>query len=66
VVELIASTLALGEGRLFRTLNYETSDPECALAVTRQDDQPTGNSFLKLGVTPQAQAAAIVVARCDA
>jgi 3-oxoacyl-[acyl-carrier-protein] synthase II len=66
VVELIASTLALGEGRLFRTLNYETTDPDSPLAVTRQDDQPAGDSFLKLGVTPQAQAAAIMVARCEA
>jgi hypothetical protein len=35
------------------------------LAVTQRDDLPAGESFLKLGVTPQAQAAAIVVARCD-
>ncbi len=66
VVELIASTLALGQGRLFRTLNYETPDSESVLAVTQQDDLPAGESFLKLSVTPQAQAAAIVVARCDA
>lgn len=65
VVELIASTLALGQGRLFRTLNYETPDPEGELAVTQQDDLPAGESFLKLAVTPQAQAAAIVVARCE-
>ena len=63
VVELIASTLALEHGRLFRTLNYENSDPECPLAVTRTDDQPAGASFLKLSVTPQAQAAAIVISR---
>jgi 3-oxoacyl-[acyl-carrier-protein] synthase II len=65
VVELIASLLALGEGRLFRTLNFETPDPECDLAVTQQDNLPAGESFLKLNVTPQAQAAALVVARCD-
>lgn len=64
VVELIASTLALGQGRLFRTLNYETPDPDSPLAVTQQDDLPAGESFLKLAVTPQAQAAAIVVACC--
>lgn len=64
IVELIASVLALGQGRLFRTLNYETPDPECPLAVTQQDDLPSGESFLKLNVSPQAQAAAIVVGRC--
>ena len=66
VVELIASTLALGKGQLFRTLNFESPDPACPLAVTQQDDQAAGESFLKLNVTPQAQAAAVVVARCDA
>lgn len=65
VVELIASLLALGAGRLFRTLNFDSPDPDCPLAVTRQDDVPTGESFLKLSVTPQGQAAALVVAKCD-
>ncbi len=64
-VELIASLLAMHRGQLFRTLNYENSDAEVPLKVTQKDDQPAGENFLKLSVTPQAQAAALVVARCD-
>jgi len=62
VIELIASTKALHEQRLFRTLNFETADPQCPLAVAAEDGIPPGNSFLKLSVTPQAQATALVVA----
>jgi 3-oxoacyl-[acyl-carrier-protein] synthase II len=65
VVELAASVLALGEGRLPRVLNYETPDPECPLAVVRDDSTPAGRSFLKLSVTPQGQAAVLYVAAVD-
>ncbi len=63
MVELIASTLALKEGQLPRTLNYETPDPQAPLNVTKNGDVPAGSSFLKLSITPQAQAAAIVVSQ---
>lgn len=63
VVELIASLLALRENRLYRTLNFEMPDPEAALSVTKSGDVPPGDSFLKLSVTPQSQAAAVVVKR---
>jgi 3-oxoacyl-[acyl-carrier-protein] synthase II len=64
VVETIASVLALGEGRLFGTLNYQTTDPACLLNVTTgAKPQAAGESFLQLSVTPQGQAAALVVAR---
>ena len=63
VVELIASLLSLRENKLFRTLNFETSDPEAPLAVTTSGDVSPGESFLKLSVTPQSQAAAIAVRR---
>ena len=64
VVETIASVLALGEGRLFETLNYRTADPSCPLNVTTAaKPRATGESFLQLSVTPQGQAAALVVAR---
>jgi 3-oxoacyl-[acyl-carrier-protein] synthase II len=56
----------LGEGRLFRTLNYETADPGCRLNVSSgAKPQAAGASFLKLSVTPQGQAAAIFVRRVD-
>jgi 3-oxoacyl-[acyl-carrier-protein] synthase II len=61
-VELIASVLALREGRLPRVLNYETPDPACPLAVVADDATPAGRSFLNLSVTPQGQAAVLYVA----
>ena len=65
VIELIASTKALHEQKLFRTLNFETPDPACPLAVAAEDGLASGGSFLKLSVTPQAQATALVVAAID-
>jgi 3-oxoacyl-[acyl-carrier-protein] synthase II len=62
VVELIASVLALRENKLPRTLNYNTPDPACALAVTSTDTTSPGRSFLNLSVTPQGQAAVLYVA----
>jgi 3-oxoacyl-[acyl-carrier-protein] synthase II len=60
MVELIASVQALAHGRLFRTLNYETPDPQCELHVSR-GDEPAGDSFVTVNITPQGQAAAVVV-----
>jgi 3-oxoacyl-[acyl-carrier-protein] synthase II len=66
VVELIASALAMGEGQLYATLNYATPDPECPLNVASSDKPlAAGASFLKLSVTPQAQAAAVVVRQVE-
>lgn len=61
LVELTASVLALHHGQLFRTLNYQTPDPACPLNVTRTSDAPAGDSFLNINVTPQGQAAAVLV-----
>ena len=63
MVELIASLLALEHGRLFRTLNYETPDPECAIYVVAAEDVSPGNSFINLSVTPQGQASAVMIRR---
>jgi 3-oxoacyl-[acyl-carrier-protein] synthase II len=64
VVETIASVLALANGTLFPTLNYATPDPKCPVNVaTTAKPQAAGASFLKLSVTPQGQAAALVVRR---
>ena len=60
-VELISSLVALEKGTLFRTLNYETPDPECDINVTNGNDVPAGDSFINLSVTPQGQASAVVV-----
>ena len=66
VVETIASVLALHTGQLFPTLNYATPDAKCPLnVVTAANPCPPGDSFLKLTVTPQGQAAALIVARYE-
>ena len=62
VVELIASGLAMREGRLPPVLNYKTPDPACRLAVATEQGTPAGRSFLNLSVTPQGQAAVLYVA----
>jgi len=63
MIELACSLLALWQGRLFPTLNYETPDPDCPLWVVTADDATPGESFLTLNVTPQGQAAAVAVRR---
>jgi 3-oxoacyl-[acyl-carrier-protein] synthase II len=65
VVELIASVLALREGRLPRVLNYKTPDPACAVPVVADDGESSGRSFLNLSVTPQGQAAVLYVAAAE-
>lgn len=60
-VELIASVLALRAGSLFPVLNYDTPDPQCPLAVATDAATPAGRSFLNLSVTPQGQAAVVMV-----
>jgi 3-oxoacyl-[acyl-carrier-protein] synthase II len=65
VVELIASVMAVREGRLPRVLNYETPDANCPLHVVQNDGTPAGRSFLNLTVTPQGQAAVLFVAAME-
>lgn len=61
IVELIASLMAIADGQLFKTLNYETPDPACPVAVTNDRSTPAGDSFINLSVTPQGQASGILV-----
>ena len=63
LVELIASILSLQHGRLFRTLNYETADPQCPVAVVTAADTSPGDNVINLNMTPQGQASAVVVKR---
>jgi 3-oxoacyl-[acyl-carrier-protein] synthase II len=63
MVELIASLLALEHDHLFPILNYPTADPECPVSVVRNGDARPGASFINLNVTPQGQAAAVMVRR---
>ena len=63
VVELIASLLALEHGHLFPILNYETPDPECPITAVTDTSTPTGDTFINLSTTPQAQASAVLIRR---
>jgi 3-oxoacyl-[acyl-carrier-protein] synthase II len=63
LVELISSLLAQREGHLFRTLNYETPDPECPVHVVTAADSPPGETFINLSITPLGQASAVVIRR---
>ena len=63
LVELIASVLALQQDKLFPILNYETPDPRCPIHAVRSCDESPGDSFLKVSVTPQGQAGAVIVRR---
>jgi 3-oxoacyl-[acyl-carrier-protein] synthase II len=60
-VELIIGILALQRGLLFPTLNFSTPDPECPITPNRENNTPSGQSFIKIAVNPQAQASAILV-----
>jgi 3-oxoacyl-[acyl-carrier-protein] synthase II len=63
MVELIASLLSLQHDYLFPVLNYTTEDPECPVAVARGNGDRPGDTFINLSVTPQGQAAAVLVRR---
>ncbi|MCD4726669.1 MAG: beta-ketoacyl-[acyl-carrier-protein] synthase family protein, partial [Pirellulales bacterium] len=64
-VELIASLLALQHDRLFPILNYATPDPDCPISAVRDGDVPPGDSFIHLSVTPQGQAAGVMLRRFE-
>jgi 3-oxoacyl-[acyl-carrier-protein] synthase II len=63
MVEIIASLMALKHNRLFRTLNYDHPDPTCAVRPVASNDVAAGDSFLKVSITPQGQAGAVLVSR---
>ena len=66
VIELIASVLAMQSGQLFPILNYETPDPECPIAAVTSLSTSPGASVMNVNVTPQGQAASVLVRKVDA
>lgn len=63
-VEMIASVLALVEGRVPRTLNYETPDPRCPVNVIRGSSLPSDKpAAVVVNLADQGQAAAVVLVR---
>lgn len=63
LVELVASLLALEHGELFATLNYRTPDPECPIHVVGQAGEGPGACFININVTPQGQAAGLLICK---
>ena len=61
MVELIAGVLCLKHQRLFKTLNYQTPDPDCPISVVDSEDVSPGTRVVNLSVTPQGQGSAAVV-----
>lgn len=64
-VELVASLMALRAGRLFPLLNYRHPDPACPIHAVTEPEVSPGESFLNLSVTPQGQAAGVLVRRLE-
>jgi 3-oxoacyl-[acyl-carrier-protein] synthase II len=60
LVECIASLLAMQRGELFPLLNCETVDSNCPVRPARSGDEP-GDVFLSSAITPQGQAASVVI-----
>ncbi len=60
MVELSASIMAMHQGELFPTINYETPDPSCPLNIATPGAKP-GSSVMNINVTPQGQASAVIV-----
>ena len=61
MVELAISILALDQGVVPPTLNYETPDPECPVNVVTELTKSDKQSFMKLNHNATGQAAAVVV-----
>jgi 3-oxoacyl-[acyl-carrier-protein] synthase II len=59
-VELAGSVLALQEGMLPATLNYEEPDPNCPVAVTATARPTTRRHVVKVAFTEMGQCAAVV------
>ncbi len=63
-VELIGSVLALANGRLPPTLNYDQPDPACPIHIVSGAAKPiTKRAAIKLNQSSTGQAAAVVIVR---
>lgn len=64
-VEAIGSVLALRHGKLFGTPSFQTPDPQCPVNLSSQAGGDPGKSFISVNVTPQGQAAAVLIKRFE-
>ena len=62
MVELVVSLLAMSNGAVPPTLNYETPDPECPVNVVASMQPAKQPAFVKLNHNSMGQAAAVVIA----
>lgn len=60
LVEAIASTLAMQDGKLFPIQTLENLDPECPIRPAKRGDA-AGQTCINLSVTPQGQASGITI-----
>jgi len=60
-VEMIAGVLALQENKLFPILNNVSCGTDCPITPVREFGVAAGDSFIKLCVSPQAQASAVLI-----
>jgi 3-oxoacyl-[acyl-carrier-protein] synthase II len=64
--ELAASLLALQQGIVPRTLNYEQPDPACPVAVIAREAKPIRTPYLvKVSFTQMGQCAALVIRKWE-
>ena len=61
MVEIIGSLQALEHGTLFSTLNHDDPDSDCPINVVTESGVAPGGCFIKLSITPQGQASAVVI-----
>jgi 3-oxoacyl-[acyl-carrier-protein] synthase II len=62
ITEMIASLLAMRQGVLPATLNYDEPDPECPVTVLSGEPRPIEREyFVKVGFTDMGQCAAVVL-----
>lgn len=62
MVELCVSLLAMQQGVVPPTLNYDTPDPECPVNVVTELQENDHTAFIKLNHNTTGQAAAVVIA----
>jgi len=62
-LELIAGILSLRHQTLYPALNFSSADSSCPVSVVQGADTPSGDSFVKIAVSPQTQVSAVLVKR---
>jgi 3-oxoacyl-(acyl-carrier-protein) synthase len=60
-VELAVSLIAIAQGVIPPTLNYDTPDADCPVNVVREPQRAESRTFLKLNHNATGQAAAVVI-----